>query len=172
VINSDPANDSLPDECAVNIEDLIEIVAEHGLGTNEDLVYYMDFLEKNIDWLQFKPEPLVKDHYFLFDFPGRLKLFTLHLNAKKIEEVYRDAVQELRGQGDHSRGTNMRHSGRRLLTLPDHGVQGPAVAPYIAGAQMVPFPHTGGLFQKTVKPHVFSTGNGTIRDDASITSDL
>jgi hypothetical protein len=29
-----------------------------------------------------------------------------------------------------------------------------------------------GLFQKkTVKPHVFSTGNGTIRDDASITSD-
>ena len=49
MINSDPANDSLPDECAVNIEDLIEIVAEHGLGTNEDLVYYMDFLEKNID---------------------------------------------------------------------------------------------------------------------------
>ena len=28
-----------------------------------------------------------------------------------------------------------------------------------------------GLFQKTVKPHVFSMGNGTIRDDASITSD-
>jgi hypothetical protein len=119
VINSDPANDSLPYECAVNIEDLIKIedvMAEHGLGPNEDLVYCMDFLEKNIDWLQFKPEPLVKDHYFLFDFPGRLKLFTLHSNAKKIEEVYRDAVQEL--QGDHSRGTNMGHSGRRLSTLP------------------------------------------------------
>jgi len=132
VINSDPANDSLPDECAVNIEDLIKIVAEHGLGTNEDLVYCMDFLEKNIDWLQFKPKPLVKDHYFLFDFPSKLKLFTLHSNAKKIEEVYWDAVQER--QGDHSRGTNMGHSGRRLSTLPDHGVQGPTVVPYITSA--------------------------------------
>jgi len=89
-------------------------MAEHGLGPNEDLVYCTDFLEKNIDWLQFKPEPLVKDHYFLFDFPGRLKLFTFHSNAKKIEEVYQDAVQEL--QGDHSRGTNMRHSDQRWIT--------------------------------------------------------
>ena len=39
----------------------------------------------------------------------------------------------------------MGHSGRRLLTLPDHGVQGPAVAPYIASAQMGSFPHTSGI---------------------------
>ena len=44
----------------------------------------MDYLEKNIDWLQSKLEPLVKDHYFLFDFSGQVELFTLHSNAKNI----------------------------------------------------------------------------------------
>ena len=37
MINSDPANDALPYECAVNIEDLIKIedvMAEHGLDPN------------------------------------------------------------------------------------------------------------------------------------------
>ncbi|GAB2273223.1 hypothetical protein Dimus_008025 [Dionaea muscipula] len=35
------------------------------------LVYCMDYLEKNIDWLQSKLEPLLRDHYLLFDFPGQ-----------------------------------------------------------------------------------------------------
>jgi len=87
VINLDPANDALPYDCVVNIEDLIkleDVMAEHGLGPNGGLVYCMDFLEKNIDWLQSKLEPLAKDHYFLFDFPGQVELFTLHSNAKNI----------------------------------------------------------------------------------------
>ncbi|KAB2023522.1 hypothetical protein E1A91_D06G027400v1 [Gossypium mustelinum] len=75
VINLDPANDSLPYECAINIEDLIklsDVMTEHSLGPNGGLVYCMDYLEKNIDWLQSKLEPLLKDHYLLFDFPGQL----------------------------------------------------------------------------------------------------
>ncbi|CAI0464553.1 unnamed protein product [Linum tenue] len=63
VINLDPANDSLPYDCAVNIEDLIklsDVMAEHSLGPNGGLVYCMDFLEKNIDWLQSKLQPLLK----------------------------------------------------------------------------------------------------------------
>ncbi|TYI75727.1 hypothetical protein E1A91_D06G027400v1 [Gossypium mustelinum] len=74
VINLDPANDSLPYECAINIEDLIklsDVMTEHSLGPNGGLVYCMDYLEKNIDWLQSKLEPLLKDHYLLFDFPGQ-----------------------------------------------------------------------------------------------------
>lgn len=64
---------------------------------------------------------------------------------KKIEEVHRDAVQELHGQGGRSRGTNMGHSGRRLLTPPDHGVRGPAMPSYMTGAQMGSLPHMGGI---------------------------
>jgi len=87
VINLDPANDALPYECVIDIKDLIkleDVMAEHGLGPNGGLVYCMDYLEKNIDWLQSKLEPLAKDHYFLFDFPGQVELFTLHSNAKNI----------------------------------------------------------------------------------------
>ncbi|KAL1546890.1 GPN-loop GTPase qqt1, variant 2 [Salvia divinorum] len=87
VINLDPANDSLPYDCAINIEDLIkleDVMAEHSLGPNGGLVYCMDFLEKNIDWLEAKLKPLLKDHYLLFDFPGQVELFFLHENAKKV----------------------------------------------------------------------------------------
>ncbi|KAJ6321025.1 hypothetical protein OIU76_006363 [Salix suchowensis] len=57
---------------------------EHSLGPNGGLVYCMDYLEKNIDWLQSKLEPLCKDHYLLFDFPGQVELFFLHSNAKNV----------------------------------------------------------------------------------------
>ncbi|CAH1421216.1 unnamed protein product [Lactuca virosa] len=87
IINLDPANDSLPYDCAINIEDLIklsDVMNEHNLGPNGGLVYCMDYLEKNIDWLESKLKPLLKDHYFLFDFPGQVELFFLHSNAKKV----------------------------------------------------------------------------------------
>ncbi|KAL6212366.1 hypothetical protein ACLB2K_017586 [Fragaria x ananassa] len=87
VINLDPANDTLPYDCAVNIADLIklsDVMAEHSLGPNGGLVYCMDFLEKNIDWLEAKLKPLLKNHYLLFDFPGQVELFFLHSNAKNI----------------------------------------------------------------------------------------
>ncbi|QCE16457.1 GPN-loop GTPase 2 [Vigna unguiculata] len=87
VINLDPANDSLPYDCAVNIEDLVklsDVMVEHSLGPNGGLVYCMDYLEKNIDWLEAKLEPLLKDHYLLFDFPGQVELFFLHSNAKNV----------------------------------------------------------------------------------------
>ncbi|KAK1264937.1 hypothetical protein QJS04_geneDACA010469 [Acorus gramineus] len=86
VINLDPANDALPYECAANIEDLIklsDVMLEHSLGPNGGLVYCMDYLEKNIDWLESKLRHL-KDHYFLFDFPGQVELFFLHSNAKNV----------------------------------------------------------------------------------------
>ncbi|KAK9213981.1 hypothetical protein WN944_005967 [Citrus x changshan-huyou] len=74
-------------ECAVNIEDLIrlsDVMMEYSLGPNGGLVYCMDYLEKNIDWLQSKLELLLKDHYLLFDFPGQVELFFLHSNAKTV----------------------------------------------------------------------------------------
>ncbi|XP_057249292.1 GPN-loop GTPase QQT1 [Beta vulgaris subsp. vulgaris] len=87
VINLDPANDALPYECAVNIEDLVklsDVMNEHSLGPNGGLVYCMDYLEKNIDWLESKLKPLLKDHYLLFDFPGQVELFFLHSSVKEV----------------------------------------------------------------------------------------
>lgn len=87
VVNLDPANDALPYDCAVNIEELVklsDVMAEHNLGPNGGLIYCMDFLEKNMDWLEEKLRPLAKDHYILFDFPGQVELFTLHSNARKV----------------------------------------------------------------------------------------
>jgi len=87
VVNLDPANDALPYECAINIEDLIklsDVMAEHSLGPNGGLVYCMDYLEKNIDWLEGKLKPLIEDHYLLFDFPGQVELFFLHSNARSV----------------------------------------------------------------------------------------
>ncbi|CAD6339113.1 unnamed protein product [Miscanthus lutarioriparius] len=48
------------------------------------LVYRMDYLEKNIDWLEEKLKPLIEDHYLLFDFPGQVELFFLHSNARSV----------------------------------------------------------------------------------------
>lgn len=87
VINLDPANDALPYECAVNIEDLVklsDVMGEHSLGPNGGLVYCMDYLESNIDWLESKLKPLLEDHYLLFDFPGQVELFFLHESAKGV----------------------------------------------------------------------------------------
>uniref|UniRef100_A0A0E0K124 protein disulfide-isomerase n=1 Tax=Oryza punctata TaxID=4537 RepID=A0A0E0K124_ORYPU len=87
VVNLDPANDVLPYECAINIENLIklsDVMSEHSLGPNGGLVYCLDYLEKNIDWLEEKLEPLIEDHYLLFDFPGQVELFFLHSNTRNI----------------------------------------------------------------------------------------
>uniref|UniRef100_A0A803M2M5 GPN-loop GTPase 2 n=1 Tax=Chenopodium quinoa TaxID=63459 RepID=A0A803M2M5_CHEQI len=87
IINLDPANDALPYDCAVNIEELVklsDVMNEHSLGPNGGLVYCMDYLEKNVDWLESKLKPLLKDHYLLFDFPGQVELFFLHSSAKSV----------------------------------------------------------------------------------------
>uniref|UniRef100_A0A803MYR1 GPN-loop GTPase 2 n=1 Tax=Chenopodium quinoa TaxID=63459 RepID=A0A803MYR1_CHEQI len=87
IINLDPANDALPYDCAVNIEELVnlsDVMNEHSLGPNGGLVYCMDYLEKNVDWLESKLKPLLKDHYLLFDFPGQVELFFLHSSAKNF----------------------------------------------------------------------------------------
>ena len=80
VINLDPANDTLPYKCAVDVAELItleDVMNELNLGPNGGLLYCMEYLEKNIDWLKAKLDGL-KDHYILFDCPGQVELYTHH----------------------------------------------------------------------------------------------
>ncbi|XP_018652225.1 xpa-binding protein 1-related [Schistosoma mansoni] len=93
VINLDPANDSLPYPCAINMADLIcldEVMDYLGLGPNGGLIYCMEYLYTNRSWLANQLAALKQKDpkiYLIFDLPGQVsqlcdvdhatKLFTL-----------------------------------------------------------------------------------------------
>lgn len=55
MVNLDPANDILPYQADIDISDLItisDVMDTLKLGPNGGLVYCMEYLEKNIDWLK------------------------------------------------------------------------------------------------------------------------
>jgi GTPase SAR1 family protein len=86
VVNLDPANDCLPYKCAIDISELItleNVMEKMKLGPNGGLVYCMEFLERNIEWLQMKINDC-QDNYFLLDCPGQVELFTHHNSVKNI----------------------------------------------------------------------------------------
>ncbi|KAK9862866.1 hypothetical protein WJX84_005745 [Apatococcus fuscideae] len=91
IINLDPANDALPYTCAVNISNLVtleEVQTHHKLGPNGGLIFCMEFLQENLDWLKEQLDPLLKDGtYLIFDCPGQVELFTLHDSMKVIAEM-------------------------------------------------------------------------------------
>jgi len=88
VVNLDPANETQPYECAINIAALIsleDVANATDLGPNGGLIYCMEYLEKNLDWLE---EQLAKypDHYIIFDCPGQVELYTHHSSVHSIVE--------------------------------------------------------------------------------------
>lgn len=82
VVNLDPANELCGAECAVNVTDLItvaEAMDAFGLGPNGALLYCVDFLLANADWLEARLAPLLDAGcYVLIDCPGQAELFTTH----------------------------------------------------------------------------------------------
>lgn len=90
VINLDPANDALPYEAAVDVSELValETVQETlGLGPNGGLIYCIEYLEQNLDWLDEQLQPLLQGGaYLLFDLPGQAELFTLHGGLRRVVE--------------------------------------------------------------------------------------
>lgn len=86
IINLDPANDRLPYECAVDIAELITIDAvmeEFQLGPNGGLIYCMEFLVKNREWLLNRLAQL-KGKYLIFDLPGQVELYTHHQGMHEL----------------------------------------------------------------------------------------
>ena len=54
IINLDPANEKLPYKPDVDINDLVtleNVMSHYSLGPNGALIYCMEYLEKNVDWL-------------------------------------------------------------------------------------------------------------------------
>lgn len=86
VVNLDPANENIPYPCAIDIASLItveDVMKEYGLGPNGAMLYCMEYLEANYDWLEDRLKEL-GDVYVLFDLPGQVELSTNHESVKRI----------------------------------------------------------------------------------------
>ncbi|KAL0569199.1 hypothetical protein V5O48_012764 [Marasmius crinis-equi] len=59
---------------------------EHGLGPNGGMLYCLEYLEVNYDWLEDRLKELGQDAYVLFDLPGQVELSTNHESVKRIVE--------------------------------------------------------------------------------------
>lgn len=72
VVNLDPANENMGYDPAIDIMKLItvqDVMDHHNLGPNGALMYCVEYLEVNFDWLldQIKSS---NSNYFVFDCPG------------------------------------------------------------------------------------------------------
>ncbi|CAI5716163.1 unnamed protein product [Hyaloperonospora brassicae] len=102
VVNMDPANEQLPYVADVDVSDLVcleAVMDEMALGPNGGLVYCMNYIDVNFDWLDKKLAAL-EDKYVLFDFPGQVELYThensVHSILHKLQKSrYRLAVVHL-----------------------------------------------------------------------------
>lgn len=86
VINLDPANDSMNYKATIDIMELItveDVMSNMNLGPNGALMYCMEYLEQNFDWLLSKLNN-IQDSYLIFDMPGQVELYTHHDAIKKI----------------------------------------------------------------------------------------
>jgi GTPase SAR1 family protein len=78
IVNLDPANESVLAD--IDIRELIQVddVMERlALGPNGSLLYCMEFLDQNKDWLRERLEER-SERFFLFDCPGQVELYTHH----------------------------------------------------------------------------------------------
>lgn len=86
VVNLDPANDVLPYEAAVDISGLVElrdVMDSLKLGPNGGLVYCMEYLESNLEWLC-EQLAQVRGCYLFIDCPGQVELYTHHASVRNV----------------------------------------------------------------------------------------
>lgn len=87
MVNLDPAAEYFAYDPDVDIRELIAIEdvmedEELRLGPNGGLVFCMEHLTENFDWLKDEMDP-VDDDYFLIDCPGQIELYT-HLEVMRV----------------------------------------------------------------------------------------
>ncbi|KAF2734958.1 hypothetical protein EJ04DRAFT_391454, partial [Polyplosphaeria fusca] len=86
VVNLDVANDHTSYTPAIDVRDLItidEIMEQEDLGPNGGILYALEELEHNFEWLEEGLKAL-GDDYVLFDCPGQVELFTHHFSLRRI----------------------------------------------------------------------------------------
>eukprot|EP00606_Chrysophyceae_sp_TOSAG23-5_P001234 GSChrysophyteH2.ASY1.ANO1.1702.1 assembled CDS len=79
VANLDPAAENFEYECAFDVRDLVnleDVMEEFGLGPNGGLVYCMEYLTQNCDWLKDCLDSFDEDDYIILDCPGQVELYS------------------------------------------------------------------------------------------------
>ena len=96
VINLDPDNDNMKYNSIIDIRELItlsDVSDEFNLGPNGGLLYCLQTLSNNMEWLYNKIIKLPKNCYLIFDLPGQIELYIHH-------KFMRDIVNILTNQWD------------------------------------------------------------------------
>ena len=86
VVNLDPANDNVSYQPAIDIRDLVtleDVMEKEELGPNGGVLYALEELEENWEWLQ-QGLKECEDNYILIDSPGQVELFTHHESLRRI----------------------------------------------------------------------------------------
>ncbi|KIR25323.1 cytoplasmic protein [Cryptococcus deuterogattii 99/473] len=93
IINLDPAVPDPPYPCSINITELItleSVMEEYNLGPNGAMLYCIEFLEANFDWLVERLDEVLAEEggngYVVFDTPGQAELWTNHDSLKNVIE--------------------------------------------------------------------------------------
>jgi len=79
VINLDPAAETFEYDCELDVRDLIsveDVMEELEYGPNGGLVYAMEYIVDNLQWLEEHLSGFGDDDYFLFDCPGQIELYS------------------------------------------------------------------------------------------------
>jgi len=79
VANLDPAAEHFAYDSSFDVRELIsldQVMEEYGYGPNGGLVYCMEFLYQNSDWLQEQLDGFGEDEYVLLDCPGQIELYS------------------------------------------------------------------------------------------------
>eukprot|EP00347_Sterkiella_histriomuscorum_P009593 403340612 len=87
IVNLDPGNDNMEYECKIDIHELItqeDVMEEYKMGPNGSMIYCMEFLETNIEWLEKKILEQSPTRYFIFDLPGQVEIYSNHQSLQRI----------------------------------------------------------------------------------------
>ena len=98
-VNLDPANDCLPYKPEVDIFDLVsleDVAAAYRLGPNGGMMYCLEYLEANLDWLQSRLDAFA-GYYVLFDCPGQVEFYTHHESFFRIVQRLQKRDYSVRG---------------------------------------------------------------------------
>lgn len=94
IVNLDPAAEQFDYNALADVRNLIHLDdamedKELNFGPNGGLVFCMEFLARNFDWLK-KEISDVEDDYIIFDCPGQIELYTHVPVMKQLVEALRD----------------------------------------------------------------------------------
>lgn len=99
VVNLDPAAEHFDYEPIVDIRDLIQLDDameddELHFGPNGGLIFCLEFLLENAEWLRDALDPDLEneadDDYLIFDMPGQIELFTHLDTGRKLIKLLED----------------------------------------------------------------------------------